>query len=241
MKSTDTKREGTSFFSQFAREMADAPDELAAWKKVHRHLLQAVLLAKEAVIAQEAQKRFWLEEIHSNLDADGRLTATSVWKVPQAGDAIKKTKKPLKRKEIDETAEPKAAKKPKTTVVAKATETGWTASSSSPFTYHEPELSAEGRRALVLAGSRPPSTEQVPQEYRVLAARTFGGRAAEEAKLHPELQLLELQRLQTAQAQAVQAQQTSLFGSFPSYFYPPGYMPPGGPPFPPNSNNPRPP
>ena len=38
-------------------------NELESWREVHGLLTKAVLVAREAVAARKAQRRFWLEEI----------------------------------------------------------------------------------------------------------------------------------------------------------------------------------
>jgi hypothetical protein len=101
--------------------------EVEAWKQVHEHLTNAVIVAKEAVAAKKAQRRFWMEEICANLTPEGKLTVNSVWNRPSI---IKKTvikriqkpkavevavKKPRKRKASTEpnTDKPKKVRKKK--------------------------------------------------------------------------------------------------------------------------------
>jgi hypothetical protein len=91
-----------------------AASELESWRQVHRSLIEAVKVSEEAVAAQKAQRRYWLEEICANLDEEGMHQPTSVWKRPQV--TIKKqppkrtSSKPLvaKRKK---SIEPKPGKK----------------------------------------------------------------------------------------------------------------------------------
>lgn len=92
-----------------------ADNDIDTWKQLHKKLLEAVLVAREAVAAQKAQKRFWLEELAANLTEDGKLTATSVWKRPSRKILTKKKPKSSKRKrETDgNTKPPKKQKKPK--------------------------------------------------------------------------------------------------------------------------------
>jgi hypothetical protein len=94
-----------------------APSELDAWKEVHATLTEAVKRAQDAVHAQKAQRRFWMEEICANLTGEGKLKPTSVWKRPvvQKKSAVKKPTVPktagTKRKKKDPEAKP--AKKPR--------------------------------------------------------------------------------------------------------------------------------
>jgi hypothetical protein len=92
------------------------PSELDAWKEVHATLTEAVKRAQDAVNAQKAQRRFWLEEICTNLTGEGKLKAT-VWNRPvvQKKTAAKKPSVPktagTKRKKKDPDTKP--AKKPR--------------------------------------------------------------------------------------------------------------------------------
>jgi hypothetical protein len=94
-----------------------APSELDAWKEVHATLTEAVKRAQDAVHAQKAQRRFWMEEICANLTGEGKLKPTSVWKRPvvQKKSAVKKPNVPktaaTKRKKKDPDSKP--AKKPR--------------------------------------------------------------------------------------------------------------------------------
>lgn len=58
--------------------------QLEAWRDVHTHLVHAVGIAREAVASKKLQRRFWLEEICSNLTEKGRLVTSSVWNRPTA-------------------------------------------------------------------------------------------------------------------------------------------------------------
>jgi hypothetical protein len=94
-----------------------APSELDAWKEVHATLTEAVKRSQDAVHAQKAQRRFWMEEICANLTGEGKLKPSSVWKRPvvQKKSAVKKISVPkttgTKRKRKDPDAKP--AKKPR--------------------------------------------------------------------------------------------------------------------------------
>lgn len=55
---------------------------IEAWRQVHSHLVRSVAIAREALAAKKAQRRFWMEEICANLTEEGNLTPTSVWKRP---------------------------------------------------------------------------------------------------------------------------------------------------------------
>lgn len=70
-------------------------NEIETWRGVHRALIQAVKCAEEAIAAQRAQKRYWLEEICANLDDDGGHQVTSVWK--RAHAIVKKSGTTAKR------------------------------------------------------------------------------------------------------------------------------------------------
>lgn len=96
-----------------------ATADLESVRKIHRTLIEAVKTAESAVHAQLAQRRFWLEEICSNLDEEGGLQATSIWKRPihvKTPLAKKSTTKTagLKRKKTSlESSETKPAKNPR--------------------------------------------------------------------------------------------------------------------------------
>lgn len=85
-------------------EMKQSP--LEAWRQVHSHLIRAVTVAREAVAAKKAQRRFWMEEICANLTEEGSLTNSSVWKRPVS------PRKPLTAKKAA-TKSPVSAKKRK--------------------------------------------------------------------------------------------------------------------------------
>ena len=74
---------------------------------MNKRLTEAVIVAKEAVAAAKAQRRYWLEEIAANLTTEGKLTATSVWKKPTKVKSLNKRKslpKAIsKRKKSDDT------------------------------------------------------------------------------------------------------------------------------------------
>ena len=55
----------SSAASSSADELVDdlSNNELESWREVHGLLIKAVLVAREAVAAKKAQRRFWLEEI----------------------------------------------------------------------------------------------------------------------------------------------------------------------------------
>ncbi len=60
-------------------------DDLEAWKQVHRHLVLAITMTKDAINAEKVKRRFLLEEIYLNLKTDGTLAPTSKWsKAPSA-------------------------------------------------------------------------------------------------------------------------------------------------------------
>ena len=42
------------------------------WQEVHQQLINAVLISKDAVAIQKAQRRFWLTEINANLNDEGK-------------------------------------------------------------------------------------------------------------------------------------------------------------------------
>ena len=93
--------------------------ELDAWRQVHDHLSRAVAVAEEAVAAKKLQRRFWLEEICSNLTEEGKLTSTSVWKRPvqpkktAAKKAAKPKDGPTKKRKRKSDPKPKKTKKKK--------------------------------------------------------------------------------------------------------------------------------
>ena len=111
MISTFSRRENT------IKMTADA--ELESLRMVHQTLIEAVKTAESAVNAQLAQRRFWLEEICSNLDEEGGLQTTSTWKRPmpvKMASAKKISAKTiaLKRKKNSlESTETKTSKKPR--------------------------------------------------------------------------------------------------------------------------------
>ena len=84
--------------------------EMGPWKEVHQQLINAVIISKDAIAIQKAQRRYWLTEINANLTEDGKLTATSVWKRPgkkrgrAPGSKTTKPKKTVKPKPKAKTA-----------------------------------------------------------------------------------------------------------------------------------------
>jgi len=56
--------------------------EYTAWKQVHQQLVNSILIQRDAISIQKAQRRYWLTEINANLTPDGKLTSNSVWKKP---------------------------------------------------------------------------------------------------------------------------------------------------------------
>lgn len=94
-------------------EMSDAtaedPESLVeSWRQVHSHLVEAVQVARAAVAAKRAQRRFWLEEICGNLSESGKLLPTSVWKRP-----IAPKKTPAKKAAAAKKRKTKATEKPR--------------------------------------------------------------------------------------------------------------------------------
>ncbi|KAL3936114.1 MAG: hypothetical protein SGBAC_008496 [Bacillariaceae sp.] len=86
-------------------------ETLEGWKQVHTQLIDAILVAKEAVAAKKLQRRYWMEEICSNLTPEtGKLTATSIWKQPVASKDRVKQKKTAVAKKRKRSTEPKAKK-----------------------------------------------------------------------------------------------------------------------------------
>lgn len=67
-----------------------AEQKIKSWREVHKLLSQAVLVAKEAVDAAKAQRRYWMEEICANLTTEGTLVSASVWKKPIAPKKVVK-------------------------------------------------------------------------------------------------------------------------------------------------------
>jgi hypothetical protein len=55
--------------------------ELEKWESIHALLKRSVLKAQAAVAVQQAQKRYWLEQLAANLNDAGKVeTTTSTWK-----------------------------------------------------------------------------------------------------------------------------------------------------------------
>ena len=72
----------------------DLTAEIKSWREAHKLLSHAVLVSNEAVDSIRAQRRYWMEEICSNLTSVGTLASTSVWKKPVAPKkAVKKRRK----------------------------------------------------------------------------------------------------------------------------------------------------
>ena len=80
---------------------ADLTAEIKSWREAHKLLSHAVLISNEAVDAARAQRRYWMEEICSNLTTAGTLVSTSVWKKPVAPKKVIK-----KRRKKDEEESP---------------------------------------------------------------------------------------------------------------------------------------
>lgn len=106
---------------------------LEYWKEVHQQLINAVLISKDAIAVQKAQRRYWLAEINANLTPEGKLTNNSVWKRPSrrgkrgstAGSATTTVKGGTKRKKketVSNAGEKPAVKKRKYTRRKKQTE-----------------------------------------------------------------------------------------------------------------------
>jgi hypothetical protein len=76
----DDEEEEGAILEQEEETLHQTP--LEAWRQVHAQLLRAVTMAREAVAAKKAQRRFWMEEICANLTEEGSLTSSSVWKRP---------------------------------------------------------------------------------------------------------------------------------------------------------------
>lgn len=98
--------------------MEEQKTDIESWRKIHKNLIESVIVAKEAVAAEKAQRRYWLEEICANLTPEGKLTAASIWKKPskKAGGKRKPPKAAPKRKKADDTEteeEEPTKKKPK--------------------------------------------------------------------------------------------------------------------------------
>ena len=97
--------------------------ELDSWRQVHRTLINAVIVAEEAVAIQKAQRRYWLQEIAANLDEEGTSMhqSTSIWKRPvtiKRHPAKRATTKRRKKASANESssspsAKPAAKKKPR--------------------------------------------------------------------------------------------------------------------------------
>jgi hypothetical protein len=61
--------------------VVNEPTEYETWKNVHQMLLEAVQATEQTVTILKIQKRYWLEEICSNLTNDGKLAANSTWRL----------------------------------------------------------------------------------------------------------------------------------------------------------------
>jgi hypothetical protein len=99
---------------------APPPTELDAWKQVHATLTEAVKRAQEAVSVRKSQRRFWMEEICSNMTDDGKQKTSSVWKRPvgqkkpaRRGPAAKVAGTKRKKKDLTGGSPDKATKKPR--------------------------------------------------------------------------------------------------------------------------------
>mmetsp|Transcript_780 Transcript_780/g.1203 ORF Transcript_780/g.1203 Transcript_780/m.1203 type:complete len:218 (-) Transcript_780:46-699(-) len=91
--------------------------DIESWRKVHESLIESIIVAREAVAAAKAQRRYWLEEICANLTPEGKLTSASIWKKPsKKGGGKRKLPKVTRRKKSDDTEtdeEEPTKKKPK--------------------------------------------------------------------------------------------------------------------------------
>lgn len=98
--------------------MATSTD-LESLRKVHQTLTDAIKTAESAVNAQLAQRRFWLEEICSNLDEEGNIHNASIWKrpmpvkAPPGKKSVAKATSLKRKKNSLESSETKPAKKPR--------------------------------------------------------------------------------------------------------------------------------
>lgn len=99
--------------------MEGSKSDIESWRTVHESLIESVIVAREAVAAAKAQRRYWLEEICANLTPEGKLTAASIWKKPsKKGGGKRKPPKVPKRRKSDDTEtdeEEPTKKKPKVT------------------------------------------------------------------------------------------------------------------------------
>jgi hypothetical protein len=137
----------------------DTNAELESLRKVHGLLMEAVKTAESAVNAQLAQRRFWLEEICSNIDEEGNLQSTSIWKRPvtvkvppgKKGSSLKRKKNSL------ESSSEKPAKKPRTKKESETTRVK-TAAAKPPLK-RGPTVKIKMRTLPVSAEKRPPSPD----------------------------------------------------------------------------------
>jgi len=67
-------------------------DDLEAWKEAHRHLTLAVVMTKDAIVAEKAKRRYLLEEIYTNVTIEGTLAPTSKWALSSAAKTNASTK-----------------------------------------------------------------------------------------------------------------------------------------------------
>jgi hypothetical protein len=142
-----------------------AASELESWRQVHGSLIEAVKVAEEAVAAQKAQRRYWLEEICANLDEEGMHQPTSVWKRPQV--TIKKqlpkriSSKPpaVKRKK---SIEPKPGKKAR----KRKSEDGGLGEETSRAT-SKPKKSTSAAKAKKAVPTPEPSPAEIDEEQEM--------------------------------------------------------------------------
>jgi hypothetical protein len=139
----------------------DKNAELKSLRKVHALLMEAVKRAESAVNAQLAQRRFWLEEICSNIDEEGNLQSTSIWKRPVAvkvppgkkGNTLKR-----KKNSLESSSETKAAKKPRTKK-KDSENTRIKTTAAKPPLKKGPTVKIKMRTLPVSAEKRPPSPD----------------------------------------------------------------------------------
>lgn len=145
--------------------------ELESWRQVHSTLIEAVKVAEEAVAAQKAQRRYWCEEISGNIDEEGMLQTTSVWK----RSVVPVKKQPTKRASAKPTTgkrkkslEPRPAKKPRK---KKAEDEMEILKRSSPgmgkkIASSTPEIpEAEGDEEIRMESNRSPAVLPAHHEY----------------------------------------------------------------------------
>ncbi|GAX11497.1 hypothetical protein FisN_22Lh190 [Fistulifera solaris] len=139
----------------------DTNAELESLRKVHALLMEAVKTAESAVNAQLAQRRFWLEEICSNLDEEGNLQSTSIWKRPvtvkvppgRKGGNLKR-----KKNSLESSSETKPAKKPRTKKKDSET-TRIKSAAAKPSLKKGPSVKIKMRMLPVVTENRPPSPD----------------------------------------------------------------------------------